>query len=431
MPDPAAHTPPASQDARPGPVRRRHVFYVPGYDPEARSRYRLLFVRELTRYAKRFGEAKREITRAVLSPDGLVQSWNVGALPGGGGAETTYDVLLWDDIVARDFARSKFVSVALLVTGTLHALAAGKLAAFYRLNWKYGNIILYPFVMVLLLAASAALIAAAAQAYLGPGHASGPGLPPWLALALGGLAGLAWIRAIEALLNRIFFWQLLNDWVFNWQHGQGWREDYDRRLDAFADRVLCRVAEFRAGGEAEGIDEILIVGHSSGALTAVEVAARVLARDPVLGVGTPTLALVTLGSGLPLVALQPRARRLRAEIASLVTSRRIVWVDYHAPQDWMNFPGFDPVEQLDLGLGREPAANPLVRSAKFREIISPNTYRKVRWRPFRMHFQFLMANDQRGDYDFFAMTLGPQRLRERVRASRSASAPAPAAARRP
>lgn len=31
-----------------------------------------------------------------------------------------------------------------------------------------------------------------------------------------------------------------------------------------------------------------------------------------------------------------------------------------------------------------------------------------------MHFQFLLANDQRGYYDFFAMTLGPQRLRERV-----------------
>jgi hypothetical protein len=31
-----------------------------------------------------------------------------------------------------------------------------------------------------------------------------------------------------------------------------------------------------------------------------------------------------------------------------------------------------------------------------------------------MHFQFLLANDRRGYYDFFAMTLGPQRLRERT-----------------
>lgn len=427
MPNPVSFTPPALQDAHPGPVRRRHVFYVPGYDPEARSRYRLLFVRELTRYAKRFGEAKREIGRATTGPDGLIQTWDVGAHPASGGAETTYDVLLWDDIVAGDFARSKFVSVALLFAGTLHALMAGKLFAFYRLNWKYGNVILYPFVMVLLLAATTALVAILVHAQLGDGHDHSLGLSPWLSLPLGILAGLAWIKAIEALLNRIFFWQLLNDWIFNWQHGQGWRPDYDRRLDVFADYVLSRVAEFGEGA----VDEVMIVGHSSGALTAVEVAARVLARDAALGTGTPNLSLVTLGSGLPLVALQPRARRLRAEIASLVTSRRIVWVDYQAPQDWMNFPGFNPIQHLDLAFGPEPIANPLVRSARFREIISPETYYKVRWRPFRMHFQFLMANDQRGDYDFFAMTLGPQRLRERVLAPEPATSALAATAAAP
>ena len=56
------------------------------------------------------------------------------------------------------------------------------------------------------------------------------------------------------------------------------------------------------------LDEILILGHSSGALSAVEVTARVLARDPHLGTGATTLALVTLGSGLPLVAMQGMAK---------------------------------------------------------------------------------------------------------------------------
>ena len=56
-----SYTPPDLADPIPGPVARRHIFYVPGYDPEGRTRYRLLFVRELTRYAKRFGEPKREI----------------------------------------------------------------------------------------------------------------------------------------------------------------------------------------------------------------------------------------------------------------------------------------------------------------------------------------------------------------------------------
>ncbi len=404
------YTPPGLADETTPPVRRRHIFYIPGYDPEGRTRYRMLFVRELTRYAKRFDEPKRSITRATLSADGLVQSWSVAAQPEIGGAETSYDVLLWDDLVARDFARPRLVSVALLVAGTLQSIVTGLMLRFYRLNWKYGNVILYPLMMVLLLSLGTAAIVAFVHAHLGDGY--GLGWPAWLTVPLGLAFGLGWIKAIEALLNRVFFWQLLNDWVFNWQHGQGWRPDYDGRLDRFADHVLARLAAFAADGVA--LDEVMILGHSSGALTAVETTARVIARDAALGTGPLTLGLVTLGSGLPLVAMQPRAHRLRAEIASLVVARRLVWVDYQAPQDWMNFPGFNPVRHLDLDLAGRPPANPLVRSARFREIISPETYRRVRNRPFRMHFQFLMSNDLRGAYDFFAMTLGPQRLRERV-----------------
>ncbi|GJD97216.1 alpha/beta hydrolase [Methylobacterium iners] len=403
-----SYTPPALPEAVPGPVRRRHVFYVPGYDPGAGSRYRMLFVRELTRYAKRFAEPKRQISRAVTSPDGLVQSWSVAALPETQGAETSYDVLLWDDLVARDFARWRVISVLLLVAGTLQTIANGLMVRFYRLNWKYGNVILYPFVMVILLCLGASLVGALVQA----GLDSSLGWPPWASIPAGILAGLGMVAALEALLNRAFFWQLLNDWVFNWQHGQGWRPDYEARLDRFADHILARLAGFAAEGTR--LDEIMVLGHSTGALTAVEVTARVLARDPDLGRAAPNLSLLTLGSGMPLVALQPRAVRVREEIKRLVASPRLVWAEYQAPQDWMNFPGFNPVRHLGLDLEGAPVTNPLLRSAKFREVMTTETYMKVRRRPFRMHFQFLVANEVRGDYDFFAMTLGPQRLRERV-----------------
>jgi hypothetical protein len=80
----------------------------------------------------------------------------------------------------------------------------------------------------------------------------------------------------------------------------------------------------------------------------------------------------------------------------------------------MNFPGFEPARDLRLKVPKGQVANPMIRSAKFREIIDPGTYRQIRARPFRMHFQFLMANDYAGAYDIFALTLGPQCLRDRV-----------------
>ena len=302
--------------------------------------------------------------------------------------------------------------MAFLVVGTLQTILSGLLFRFYRLSWKYGNVILYPFVMVILLTLLSVAVGALVHAHLGDGFGHSLGLPIWVSLPLGVVAGFAWIKAIEAILNRIFFWQLLNDWVFNWQHGRGARLDYERRLDAFADHILSALAARNAAGDV--VDEVMIVGHSSGGLTAAEVTARLLAKDAEIGRSGPVLSLVTLGSGLPLVAIQPSATRLRAEIARLVTDRRVVWCDFHAPQDWMNFPGFNPSDELDLDLNGQPVANPLVRSARFRDLLSPDTYRRVRFRPFRMHFQFLLANERPGAYDFFAMILGPQPLRQRV-----------------
>ncbi len=80
----------------------------------------------------------------------------------------------------------------------------------------------------------------------------------------------------------------------------------------------------------------------------------------------------------------------------------------------MNFPGFHPVRDLSLALTDAEILNPIVRSAKFKEIIDGETYRRIRLRPFRMHFQFLMANDRAGVFDIFALTLGRRTLRTRV-----------------
>lgn len=407
-----AYTPPDLQEARPGVVRRRLVFFIAGYDAEARSRYRMLFMRELLLSARRFAEPAPKIGRASEEAGGLAQVWQVGPCPEVGGAAVDYEVLHWDDLVARDGRRPRLVNVGLLVAGTLHALVRGALWRFYRFNHLYGNVIVYPFAMVLALALVSGLIAALVHPHLGHGYGHSLGLPPALSLPAALVLGVAWIAAIDRPLNRVFFWLLLRSWVFHWQHGQGWRPDYEARLDAFAERAAARIAQARAA--AEPPDEILIVGHSTGGMTAVELAARLLERMPDLGAAGPALSLATLGSALPLVAIQPQAGRLRAQIAGLVASRRLVWCDFQAPQDWMNFPGFNPILDLDLPDTGGTVANPIVRSAQFKRILTPETYAKVRNRPFRMHFQFLMANERPGDYDYFRMVLGPQYLRDRA-----------------
>ncbi|PKP83835.1 MAG: hypothetical protein CVT80_11685, partial [Alphaproteobacteria bacterium HGW-Alphaproteobacteria-2] len=45
--------------------------------------------------------------------------------------------------------------------------------------------------------------------------------------------------------------------------------------------------------------------------------------------------------------------------------------------------------------------------------LSPATWARLKRRFFRLHFQYLCAFDRPGDYDYFAITAGPQRLAER------------------
>ena len=53
---------------------------------------------------------------------------------------------------------------------------------------------------------------------------------------------------------------------------------------------------------------------------------------------------------------------------------------------------------------------PLILSAAFTQTLSPETWKALRWRFFRLHFQYLCAFDAPKDYDYFQITAGPQTL---------------------
>jgi hypothetical protein len=40
-------------------------------------------------------------------------------------------------------------------------------------------------------------------------------------------------------------------------------------------------------------------------------------------------------------------------------------------------------------------------------MLSPEFYMRIRWNFWRLHYQFIMANDRRAPYDYFMLTCGP------------------------
>ena len=69
-----------------------------------------------------------------------------------------------------------------------------------------------------------------------------------------------------------------------------------------------------------------------------------------------------------------------------------------------------------------PAAlrrNPTIVPVRFRDIIMPEHYNLFRWQFFRVHFQFVMANERPHAYDFFMIVCGPVPLQRTHGCARS------------
>ena len=58
---------------------------------------------------------------------------------------------------------------------------------------------------------------------------------------------------------------------------------------------------------------------------------------------------------------------------------------------------------------------PLVLSAAFTQTLSAERWAALRWRFFRLHFQYLCAFDRPGAYDYFRITAGPETLGARFK----------------
>jgi hypothetical protein len=209
------------------------------------------------------------------------------------------------------------------------------------------------------------------------------------------------LRLFRSRDNRFYAYYLMHDYAFTAQSN-----------GANPPQLETRMAEFRhiiAAALTPDVNEVLIVGHSSGAHLAVSILADLIRAG--LPPNAPPLAFLSLGQVVPMVSFLPRANRLRADLAYLSARDDLTWVDVTAPGDGCAFALCDPVSVT--GVAPPDKRWPLVLSAAFTQTLSPERWKSLRWRFFRLHFQYLCAFDRPGDYDYFQITAGPLTLRDR------------------
>jgi len=382
----------------PATVFRRRVFYIPGYDPIHPRRYRELYRKE--------GAAQAAISGydLALTPiqGGEHYGWHVTALMEGK-AEARVEVLVWSDIVRTSMDNSILGTYLQLARTAWVYIGSG--ALFRLMQLRKGPIIaaLYPIVFLLVQLVLAGLLSFGVAKALAWGF--GFLLPESVALIAAVLPGLAagyalldWFRRHD---NRVFAYYLMHDYAYSAQH-----------KGANPPALEHRMAEFRhaiAAALTTDCDEVLVVGHSSGAHLAVSVLADLL-RDTGPQ-GGPALSFLSLGQVVPMVSFLPCAGRLRADLNYLAQSDALTWVDVTAPGDGCAFALCDPVAVT--GVSPEGKRWPLVLTAAFTQTLSATRWKALRWRFFRLHFQYLCAFDRPRDYDYFRITAGPVTLGQR------------------
>jgi hypothetical protein len=374
---------------------RRQVFYIPGYDPFPPRRYRELYRSEAAAQAAISGY------QIAMVPGTGGVGWGVNAVIGGKASGARIDVLVWSDLVQGSMQQGIAATYGQLVRTAWTYVVSGALFRLMRLRKGPMIAALYPIVLLVLQVMLAVLVVwtvAWSGVHLWPGRV---GALVFIAIGLG--AGWALLQLFRRFDGKVFAHYLMHDYAFTAKEGGAYPASLEARLAVFR-------AAIRASLETE-LDEVLVVGHSSGAHLAVSILADLVREG--LPAKRPYIGLLTLGQVVPMVSFLPNAKRLRADLALMAVQHDIAWVDVTAPGDGCAFALCDPVSVS--GVAPPDKRWPLVISAAFTQTLSPDRWRALRWRFFRLHFQYLCAFDRPGDYDYFQITAGPMTLADRYR----------------
>lgn len=364
-------------------VGRRLLIHIGGYDPMPPDAAYRRFTRELRRFEAAWSTSAG-VGPASTSGDG--SDWAVDTRGEGWSVHTHVHLVRWDDVMAAAAREPVWRRLPRGIAAGVDFTLGGALWGYLRRAWRYALFFLYPALLIAALAGTAALVGFGVARLFGT-PAAGVG-----AAALAGAGLFAWAR--RALLLD----HLLDDWIFSRDYVHAPHPVLDRRLDAAADRLV-------AGVRGAEVDEVVVLGHSLGAVLAVDLIDRALVLHPGLAAARVPVALATVGSSIPKIGLHRGAGRLRAALGRVAASG-LFWVEYQALTDAMNFYKTDPVTALRAG-----PSGPLIRTVRISRMLDPAYYRRIKRNFFRVHNQFVSGNDRRAPYDYFMIACGPFSLR--------------------
>ncbi len=364
-------------------IRRRKVLYIGGYDPGTAAGFHRRFVRQLNIFNRTWS-----VDSVCSDPSirGQNARWTVTTTAPGWSVQTDFELLSWDDIIEREAAKPTLVRLGRSIAVYANLITSGTLRCYYIANPRYFAFAITPLFQLLALILLATIV----------GWVTDIALPtPWSPVAGLAAALLTFAVLLKWLGQRWRMHQALDDWILSRDYIYQRRKELKERISHFATLISDALSN-------SGADEVLVVGHSLGATFAAD------ALDQALTAQHGEISFATLGATIPKCTLHPAASWLRQRITAVAQRPTVYWVEIQTRADPISFFRVHPVSLERIGNGGIlRGVNPTIRPAKVRDMLNPSTYQKIRWRPLRLHYQCVSANERKASYDFFMMICGP------------------------
>lgn len=376
-------------------VNKRDVIFICGYEIAPPDIHHKRFARELERVLTTWN-VKSKVSPITMTPDKHFGEWTLETSGPNWKVDTNYKIFWWGDLIATDFEMSTWKRLKAGLAAFFDFTFSGALLQYFKMNWRYALFFLYPYVLFAGAGVGAYLISRFAFSWFAPG--SNLSLPVSVLLGIAGSIGSLLLPPRPFYIAYLF-----NDWHFAHELVHGRRTSLDARLDKFARELIEIVKKSTA-------DEIVLVGHSLGAVQVVDVVSRAKKIDPQFGRGKVPIRILTVGSSLLKIGLHPGADYLREATKHVANDPDFYWVEFQALSDMVNFYKSNPVGDMGIPL----TGSPIVQIVRIKHMLKKDTYDGLKRDFFRVHRQFVMGNEQRYFYDYYMICCGPIALPDRV-----------------
>ena len=363
-------------------ITKRVVLHFPGFEPLNAEAHH-------DRYARSAGQSAEVWNyQADVGPLGgspCAPSFTVEAAGPDWRTSSHVHILDHGALISTFRSMPTLVRLAVGYRSAAQVIRHGAMLGYFRHAWRFGLFFLFPFLLVAL--GFASLLLCALLPFLA-------GYPAWNLLWSLPAASLIFFKVFLPVAERLHTVHLFDDW----------------RLvialsfldDAEVNRRLEQCVEAAHAALQEPADEYLITSHSMGSSVAVHVIGTIMERNPTILAGK-TVIFASLGGAVLQCALLKPATVLRRRVGAIAGCADIYWLDVQCLTDAVNFfrakvvaaVGFAGLRQADILFIR------------FKHMVSPERYRRIKRDFLRMHRQYVLGPDRRATFDFTLMTAGP------------------------